>query len=158
MGVKIAAAMGAHVTVLSTSEVKKKNALGLGANDFLVVKDPAQMAAAANSFDLILNTISGSHNYNTYLNMLRRDGTMVLLGLPAPQEVAAFTLVPKRRRLAGSLIGGINETQEMLDFCAEHELAADVEVIPMSQINEAFARLVKGDVKYRFVIDMKSLK
>ena len=158
MGVKIAAAMGADVTVLSTSENKREDAMKLGAHHFAVTKNPAQVKELQNSFDLILNTISAAHSYDQYLNFLKRDGTMVLLGLPDPQEVGAFSLVGKRRRLAGSLIGGIQETQEMLDFCAKHNLSADIEMIPMSQINEAYKRLVKNDVHYRFVIDMKSLK
>ncbi|MEQ1875173.1 MAG: NAD(P)-dependent alcohol dehydrogenase [Bdellovibrionia bacterium] len=158
MGVKIASAMGAHVTVLSTSERKQKDSLALGADEFLVTSDRAKMYAQRNSFDLILNTISAAHDYNLYLDLLRRDGTMVLVGLPGAQPVSAFSLVNNRRSLAGSPIGGIAETQEMLDFCAKHELAADVEVIPMQKINDAFARLVKGDVKYRFVIDLQSLK
>ncbi len=158
MGVKIAVAMGADVTVLSTSESKRKDALALGAHKFVVVKDPTQLMASRGSYDLILNTISAGHDYNTYLSLLRRDGTMVLLGLPEPQPVAAFSVVGARRSLAGSLIGGLAETQEMLDFCAEHRIAADVEVIEMNQVNDAFIRLVKGDVHYRFVIDMKSMK
>ncbi len=158
MGVKFAVSMGAEVTVLSTSEKKKEDALSLGAHKFIVTKDAEQMKGARNYFDFILNTISAPHDYNEYLSLLRRDGTMVLVGLPDPQPVAAFSLVPKRRRLAGSLIGGIAETQEMLDYCAEHGIAADVEVIRMNQINEAYERMVKGDVRYRFVIDLQSLK
>jgi alcohol dehydrogenase (NADP+) len=158
MGVKIAAAMGAHVTVLSTSENKKSDALRLGAHEFVVTENSSAMHARKDSFDLILNTISAKHDYNLYLNTLGRDGTMVLVGLPDAQPVSAFSLVSNRRRLAGSPIGGLAETQKMLNFCAEHKLAADIEVIPMQKINEAFTRLVKGDVKYRFVIDLKSLK
>jgi alcohol dehydrogenase (NADP+) len=158
MGVKIAAAMGADVTVLSTSENKREDAMKLGAHHFAVTKNPVHLSEMQNSFDLILNTISAAHSYDQYLSLLKRDGTMVLLGLPAPQKLGAFSLVGKRRRLAGSLIGGIPETQEMLDFCAKHKLSADIEVIPMDKINEAYKRLVKNDVHYRFVIDMKSLK
>ena len=117
------------------------------------------MAAAANSLDFILNTVGAPHDYNAYLNLLRLDGTMVLVGIPEkPQNVAAFSLVQKRRNLAGSLIGGIAETQEMLDFCAKHKIIADVEVIPIQKVNEAFERMLRSDVKYRFVIDMASLK
>jgi uncharacterized zinc-type alcohol dehydrogenase-like protein len=158
MGVKLAVAMGAKVTVLSTSERKRADALKLGAHDFLITKDADQMAKAANSFDLILNAISADHNYDAYLNLVKHDGTMVLLGVPGPQKVSAMSLLFKRKSLAGSLIGGIAETQEMLDFCSKHNIGADVEVIPMQQINEAYERMVKSDVHYRFVIDMKSLK
>ena len=158
VGVKIAAAMGAEVTVLSTSEGKRKDAEALGAHRFAVTANKQDLKALAGTFDLILDTISADHDYGLYLNMLKRDGTMVLLGLPDPQPVAAFSLIGKRRRLAGSLIGGIKETQEMLDFCAGHEISADIELIRMDQINDAYKRLVKNDVHYRFVIDMKSLK
>jgi uncharacterized zinc-type alcohol dehydrogenase-like protein len=158
MGVKLAAAMGAEVTVLSTSINKKEDALALGAHKFVVTKDEAQMKAFANYFDFILNTVSAPLDMNAYLNLLRLDGTMVLVGVPpeAPQ-VAAFNLIFKRRRLAGSLIGGITETQEMLDFCAENNIMSDVEVIPMDYINTAYERMLKSDVKYRFVIDMATL-
>lgn len=158
MAVKLAVAMGAKVTVLSTSETKRKDALKLGAHNFLITKDAKQMAQAAGSFDLILDTISADHDYDAYLNLVKHDGTMVLLGVPAPQKVSAMSLLFKRKSLAGSLIGGIAETQEMLDFCGKHNISADVEVIPMQQINEAYVRMVKGDVHYRFVIDLKSLK
>lgn len=158
MAVKLAVAMGADVTVLSTSENKRADAIKLGAHQFVVTKDPDQMKKAANSFKLILNSISATHSYDLYLSLLKKDGTMVLLGLPTPQPVGAFSLIPKRRSLAGSLIGGIAETQEMLNFCSKHNISADVEVIAMSEINEAFVRMVKGDVHYRFVIDMGSLK
>jgi alcohol dehydrogenase (NADP+) len=158
MGVKIAASLGAEVTVLSTSENKRTDALNLGAHNFIVTKDSSQMSKAAKSFDFILNTISAGHDYNAYLSTLKRDGTMVIVGLPPPQPVAGFALVGARRSLAGSLIGGIAETQEMLNYCSEHSLGAEVEVIPMEQINAAYNRLLKNDVHYRFVIDMKSLK
>lgn len=158
MGVKFAVSFGAEVTVLSTSEKKKEDALKLGAHKFINMRDEEQLRSARNDFDFILNTISAPHDYNTYLSLLRRDGTMVLVGLPEPQVVGAFSLVPKRRRLAGSLIGGIAETQEMLDYCGQHEISADVEVIRMEQINEAYERMIRGDVRYRFVIDLQSLK
>jgi uncharacterized zinc-type alcohol dehydrogenase-like protein len=158
MGVKLAKAMGAHVTVLTTSESKRKDAMDLGATEVVVTKDQAQAEKAKGSFDLILNTISANHDYNMYLNFLKRDGAMVLLGLPEPQSVAAGNVIMKRRSLAGSLIGGIAETQEMLNFCSEHGISADIETIAMKDINEAFVRMVKGDVHYRFVIDLKSLK
>lgn len=158
MGVKFAVSMGATVTVLSTSENKRKDAMALGAHEFLVTRDEKQMKDATNSFDFILNTISAAHDYNVYLNLLKRDGTMVLVGLPDPQEVAAFSLVLKRRSLAGSLIGGIPETQEMLNYCHDHGIASDVEIIRMDQINQAYERLIRGDVHYRFVIDMSSLR
>lgn len=158
MGVKLAVAMGADVTVLSTSESKRADALDLGAHHFVSMKNPDQVKAVTNHFDLILNTISADHDYNTYLNLLKRDGTMVLLGVPGPQQVSAQSVIHKRRRLAGSLIGGIKETQEMLDFCGQHGITSDVEMIKMDQINDAYKRLVKNDVRYRFVIDMKSIK
>lgn len=158
MAVKLASSMGARVTVLSTSPTKKNDALALGASRFVVVKNEVEVAEVLNSFNLIIDTVSAPHDYNQYLSMLKRDGTMVLLGLPEPQKVAAFALVPRRRRLAGSLIGGIGETQEMLNFCAEKGVAADVEVIAMDQINEAYERMLRGDVHYRFVIDLQSLK
>jgi uncharacterized zinc-type alcohol dehydrogenase-like protein len=158
MGVKLAAALGADDTVLSTSDNKKADALKLGAHNFANTKNVDTLKALRGSFDLILNTVSAAHDYNLYLNLLRRDGTMVLLGIPGPQPVAAFSVIGKRRSLAGSLIGGIAETQEMLNYCSEHGLSSDVEVIPMQQINEAYVRMVKGDVHYRFVIDLQSLK
>ncbi len=158
MAVKLAAALGAQVTVLSTSPSKEKDAKALGAHRFVVTKDPAQLKAVRSSFDLIINTVSAPLELNTYVSLLNRDGTMVLLGVPpeAP-TLQAFALIGGRRRIAGSLIGGIVETQEMLDFCGAHELGADVEVIPMAKINEAYERMLKGDVHYRFVIDLKTL-
>jgi uncharacterized zinc-type alcohol dehydrogenase-like protein len=158
MAVKLAASMGAEVTVLSTSASKKTDAEKLGAHNFVVVSDPEQIKTIAGTLDFIINTISAQHEYNFYLQMLKLDGTMVLLGVPpeAPQ-VAAFNLIMKRRRLAGSLIGGIKETQEMLDYCAEHGITSDVEIINIDYINEAYERMIKGDVRYRFVIDMASL-
>jgi uncharacterized zinc-type alcohol dehydrogenase-like protein len=158
MAVKIGVAMGAEVTVLSTSEGKRDDAKKLGAHDFAVTKDPADLRRVMNRFDLILNTISAEHDYNQYLNMLKRDGTMVLLGLPGPQPVAAFSLVPQRKNLAGSMIGGIAETQEMLNFCSEHGITPEIEMIKMGEINDAFKRLLKNDVHYRFVIDMATLQ
>ena len=156
--VKLAHALGAHVTVLSHSPNKRDDALRLGADDFIATKDESAFKENAGRFDLIFDAVSAQHDYNAYLNLLKRDGTMVLLGLPDPSPLAAALLVFKRRKLAGSLIGGIRETQEMLDFCAEHGVAADVEVIPIDKVNEAFERMLKGDVRYRFVIDMASLK
>lgn len=158
MGVKIAKAMGAHVTVLSHSPSKKDDALRLGADDFLSTKDEKVFTEKANSFDFILNTISANHDYNAYLGLLKRDCTMVLVGVPDPQPLSAFSLIMNRRRLAGSMIGGIKETQEMLDFCARHNIASDIELIKIDQINDAYERMIKGDVRYRFVIDTKSLQ
>ncbi|HXG79421.1 MAG TPA: NAD(P)-dependent alcohol dehydrogenase [Methyloceanibacter sp.] len=158
MGVKFGHAMGAHVTVLSHSPSKRNDALALGADDFLVTKDEAAFQENAERFDFLLDTVSATHDYNAYLNLLRRDGVMVLVGAPDPTPLSAFPLIMKRRRLAGSLIGGIRETQEMLDFCAAHDVAADVEVIPIQEINRAYERMLKSDVRYRFVIDLASLK
>jgi len=158
MTVKLAHALGAHVTVLSHSPNKRDDALRLGADDFIATKDESAFKENAGRFDFIFDTVSAQHDYNAYLNLLKRDGTMVLLGLPDPSPLVAALLVFKRRKLAGSLIGGIRETQEMLDFCAKHGVAADVEVIPIDKVNEAFERMLKGDVRYRFVIDMASLK
>ena len=158
MAVKFATAMGAEVTVLSTSPNKEADAKELGAHKFVVTKDKEAMKAIRNTFDFIINTVSAPLDLNLYLGLLRLDGTMVLLGVPpeAP-TVNAFNLIAKRRRLAGSLIGGIKETQEMLDYCAEHNIMSDVEVIPMADINTAYDRMIKGDVHYRFVIDMATL-
>jgi uncharacterized zinc-type alcohol dehydrogenase-like protein len=159
MGVKLAKAMGAKVTVLSHSPGKREDALRLGADDFLATNDPAVFEKNAGRFDFILDTVSAKHDYNAYLGLLRRDGTMVLVGAPEePAPLAAMQLLSKRRRLAGSAIGGIRETQEMLDFCARHGIASDVEVIPIQRINEAYERTVRSDVKYRFVIDTASLR
>ncbi|MBA2628268.1 MAG: NAD(P)-dependent alcohol dehydrogenase [Gemmatimonadales bacterium] len=159
MGVKIAAAMGATVTVLSTSASKEQDARKLGAHEFAVTKDPATMERLANHFDVILDTISADHDVASYMNLLRRDGVMVLVGVPTkPAEVHAFTFIMKRRSLAGSLIGGIRETQEMLDFCAQHDITSDIEVINIQDLDTAYERTIKGDVRYRFVIDMQSLK
>jgi uncharacterized zinc-type alcohol dehydrogenase-like protein len=150
--------MGTKVTVLSHSPGKREDALRLGADDFIATRDASVFEKNAGRFDFILDTVSAQHDYNMYLNLLRRDGTMTLVGLPDPTLLAASPLIARRRRLAGSNIGGIRETQEMLDFCAQHGVASDVEVIPIQRINEAYERTVKSDVRYRFVIDMVSLK
>jgi uncharacterized zinc-type alcohol dehydrogenase-like protein len=157
MGVKLAKAMGAEVTVLSHSPGKEADAPSLGADEFLVTSDPSVYNANARRFDFILDTVSAAHDYNAYLNTLRRDGTMILVGMPDPTPLAASRLVAKRRKLTGSLIGGIRETQEMLDFCATHRVAADIELIPIQQINEAYERMLRSDIRYRFVIDIASL-
>ncbi|HVI75135.1 MAG TPA: NAD(P)-dependent alcohol dehydrogenase [Anaeromyxobacteraceae bacterium] len=158
MAVKLAAAMGAEVTMLSTSRRKEADARRLGAHEFGLTSDGSTFKKLANRFDLIVDTISAPHDYDAYLRMVKGDGTMVLLGVP-PQAtpVHAFSLIGGRKSLAGSLIGGIAETQEMLDFCAQHRITADVEVIPVQQVNEAYERMMKGDVRYRFSIDAKSL-
>ncbi len=159
MAVKLAAALGAEVTMLSTSRAKEADARRLGAHEFGLTSEKATFKRLAGRFDLIVDTISAPHDYNAYLGMVAIDGTMVLLGVPpAPTPVHAFSLIPGRKSLAGSLIGGIAETQEMLDFCAEHRIGADVEVIPIQKINEAYERLLRSDVKYRFSIDMSSLR
>jgi uncharacterized zinc-type alcohol dehydrogenase-like protein len=159
MGVKIARALGARVVVFTTSPGKAEDAARLGAHDVVVSKDAAQMRKQQGSFDFILDTVSAAHDLNAYLGLLKRDGTLTLVGAPAaPLPIAAFGLLFRRRRLAGSLIGGLPETQEMLDFCAEHGVTADIELLPVQKVNEAFERLAKGDVKYRFVLDLASLK
>jgi uncharacterized zinc-type alcohol dehydrogenase-like protein len=158
MGVKLAAAMGAEVTVFSTSKEKEQDARQLGAHNFVVTKDPQNLAPLTAKLDFILDTVSAPHDLNMYLNLLRMDGTMVLVGLPEkPTELNAFSVVTNRRRLAGSSIGGIRETQEMLDYCAEQNITSDVEVIPIQRIAEAYERTIKGDVRYRFVIDLQTL-
>ncbi|WP_324672203.1 NAD(P)-dependent alcohol dehydrogenase [Hymenobacter sp. GOD-10R] len=158
MAVKLAAAMGAEVTVLSTSPNKEADAKELGAHKFVVTKDEEQLKSVTNYFDFIINTVSAQLDLATYVNLLRRDGTMILLGVPteAP-HIHAFNLISNRRRIAGSLIGGIAETQEMLDFCAEHNIMSDIELINIADINDAYERMLKGDVKYRFVIDIATL-
>jgi uncharacterized zinc-type alcohol dehydrogenase-like protein len=154
MAVKLAAAMGAEVTMLSTSRSKEADAKRLGAHHFALTSDKATFKRLGNHFDLVLDTISAPHDYDAYLGMLRVDGAMVLLGVPPqPTPVHAFSLIGGRRTLAGSLIGGIAETQEMLDFCAQKKIVADVEVIPAAKINEAYERMMKNDVRYRFSID-----
>lgn len=159
MAVKFAASFGAEVTMLSTSRSKEADAKKLGAHHFALTTDPETMNGLQNHFDFILNTVSAQHEYGTYLNLLRTNGTMIVVGVPpTPSEVPAFNLIMKRRSIMGSLIGGIKETQEMLDYCAEHNIVSDVEVIPVQQVNEAYERMLKGDVRYRFVIDIASLK
>jgi uncharacterized zinc-type alcohol dehydrogenase-like protein len=159
MGVKLAASLGAEVTVLSTSSSKKSDSLRLGAHNFVLTTDDAQSKAVDNQFDFVLNTLSATHDYNTYLAMLKTGGTMVCVGLPSePIQVPAMNIVFTRKCIAGSLIGGLPETQEMLDYCAAHSITADVEVIPVQQVNAAYERMLKNDVKYRFVIDTASLK
>jgi uncharacterized zinc-type alcohol dehydrogenase-like protein len=159
MGVKFARAFGAHVVVFTTSPGKKEDALRLGADEVVVSRNANEMQKHAGSFDFILDCVSAEHDINAYLNLLRLDGTLTLVGAPAkPLAVAAFGLIMGRRSLAGSAIGGLPETQEMLDFCSKHNITADVEVIPIQKVNEAYERLLKSDVKYRFSIDMASLK
>jgi len=159
MGVKFAKAMGAHVVMITTSESKGADAKKLGADEVLISKDNTQMEAHKNSFDFLLNTIPVKHDANPYLNLLKLDKTMCIVGAIEPIEaVNGDLLVMKRKNLAGSLIGGIKETQEMLDFCGEHNIVSDVEVIDIQTINTAYERMMKSDVKYRFVIDIKSLK
>ncbi|VXC99602.1 putative oxidoreductase, Zn-dependent and NAD(P)-binding [Pseudomonas sp. 8Z] len=160
MGVKIAAAMGAHVVLFTTSPNKREDALRLGASEVVVSKNAEEMAAHAISFDFILNTVAAPHDLNPFLNLLKRDATLCLVGAPDSPHPATdvFGLIFKRRRIAGSLIGGIAETQEMLDFCAQHNIVSDIEMIAMQDINQAYERMLKSDVKYRFVIDMASLQ
>ncbi len=158
MGVKIAKAMGAKVTVVSHSSSKRNDALSLGADDFIATLDENAFTENAKRFDFILDTVSAKHDYNSYLNMLRRNGRMVLIGIPEPTVISAVPLIFQRRSLSGTLIGGIRETQEMLDFCSQHGVLSDVEVIPIQKINEAYERVLKSDVHYRFVIDIASLK
>jgi uncharacterized zinc-type alcohol dehydrogenase-like protein len=159
MGVKFAHAMGAHVVVFTTSPDKKEDALRLGADEVVISRNHDEMQQHTGSFDFILDTVSAAHDINAYLNLLRLDGNLTLVGAPPkPLEVAAFSLIMGRHTLSGSNIGGIAETQEMLDFCGEHNITADVEVIPIQKVNEAYDRLLKSDVKYRFSIDMASLK
>ncbi|WP_437931269.1 NAD(P)-dependent alcohol dehydrogenase [Sorangium sp. So ce291] len=158
MAVKLAASMGAEVTVLSTSRAKEADARRMGASAFEVTKDEATFQKLAGRFNLLIDTISAPHDYNAYLGMLRPHGAMVLVGVPPEATpVAAFSLIAGNKRLAGSMIGGIAETQEMLDYCAEHKIVSDIEIIPVQQINAAYERMVRGDVRYRFVIDSASL-
>lgn len=159
MGVKFARAFGAHVVLFTTSPNKKADALRLGADEVVLSSDPAQMKAHANSFDFILDAVSAEHDLNAYLALLKRDATLAVVGVPEkPFSVAAFSVIIGRKSLAGSAIGGLAETQEMLDFCGKHGITSDIEMIRMDQINEAYERMLKSDVKYRFVIDMASLK
>lgn len=159
MGVKLARAMGAHVIVFSHTDKKKQDALRLGAHEVVVSSNRDEMAAHRGKLDFILDTVSAQHDLNAYLRLLRRDGHLVLVGGPEkPLEVQAFALIARRRSFSGSMIGGIQETQEMLDFCGQHGIASDIELIPIQQVNEAYERMLKGDVRYRFVIDLKSLR
>jgi uncharacterized zinc-type alcohol dehydrogenase-like protein len=159
MALKLAKAMGAHVIAFTTSTSKFDEAKRLGADEVVLSKDAEQMAAYQGKLHFILDAVSAEHDINAYLNLLRVDGSLVLVGAPeGPLPIAAFSLIGGRRSFAGSAIGGIAETQEMLDFCGEHNITADIEMIDMQQINEAYDRLVKGDIRYRFVIDMASLK
>ena len=159
MAVKLAHAFGAHVAVFTTSPGKKDDALRLGADEVVISRNANEMQKHAGSFDFILDAVSADHDIGSYINLLARDGNLTLVGAPAkPLAVTAFSLIMGRRSLSGSAIGGIAETQEMLDFCGKHNITSDVEVIPMQKVNEAYERLVKSDVKYRFSIDMASLK
>jgi uncharacterized zinc-type alcohol dehydrogenase-like protein len=159
MGVKLAKAFGARVVVFTTSPGKAKDARRLGASEVVVSTNPEEMKKHANSFHFILDTVSAKHDINAYLELLRRDATLTQVGAPPqPLEVNVFHLIIKRRAFTGSLIGGIAETQEMLNFCGKHGIVSDIEMIPIQKINEAYERLLKNDVKYRFVIDMASLK
>jgi uncharacterized zinc-type alcohol dehydrogenase-like protein len=159
MGVKFAHALGAHVVVFTTSPNKKEDALRLGAHEVVVSRSADEMQKHNESFDFILDTVSGDHDINAYINLLHRDGNLTIVGAPPkPLGVSAFSLIMRRRSFSGSNIGGIAETQEMLNFCGEHNITADVEVIPIQKVNEAYERLLKSDVKYRFSIDMASLK
>jgi uncharacterized zinc-type alcohol dehydrogenase-like protein len=158
MAVKLAASMGAEVTVLSTSPGKKEDAQRLGAHAFCLTSDAGQRARLTNSFDVIVNTVAAAHDIGTFLEMLDRNGTMVLVGVsPTPFQLPAAPLVLRGRRIAGSLIGGIRETQEMLDYCGQHGVTSDIEQIPVTAIDQAYERTVRGDVRYRFVIDLASL-
>jgi uncharacterized zinc-type alcohol dehydrogenase-like protein len=159
MAVKFAHAFGAHVVVFTTSPNKTEDALRLGADEVVVSRNADEMQKHTGSFDFILDTVSAKHDINAYLNLLHTDGNITLVGAPEkPLDIAAFSLIMGRRSLSGSSIGGIPETQEMLDFCGQHNITADVEVVPIQKVNEAYDRLLKSDVKYRFVIDMASLK
>jgi alcohol dehydrogenase (NADP+) len=159
MAVKFAHALGAHVAVFTTSPNKKEDALRLGADEVVVSRNTDQMRKHAGSFDFILDAVSAEHDINAYIELLRRDGNITIIGgVDKPHAVSAFGLLFKRRSLSGSLIGGIDETQEMLDFCGKHNITADVEVIPMHKVNDAYERLSRADVKYRFSIDIASLK
>ncbi len=159
MGVKIDAAMGAHVVLFTTSADKREDALRLGAHEVVLSRNEDEMAAQTGRLDFILNTVAAPHDLDAFLSLLKLDGTMTLVGAPATPHPSPsiFNLIMRRRRIAGSLIGGIRETQEMLDYCAEHNITSDVEIIPIQEIGAAYERTIKGDVRYRFVIDMKSL-
>ncbi len=159
MGVKFAHALGAHVVVFTTSPSKKEDALRLGADEVVISRNEDEMRKHAGSFDFILDAVSAEHDINAYIELLGRDGNITMVGAPdKPFSVPVFGLIFKRRSLSGSPIGGIPETQEMLNFCGEHDICADVEVIPIQKVNEAYERLLRSDVKYRFSIDMASLK
>ena len=158
MGVKLAVSMGAEVTMLSHSASKEADAKRLGAHKFVLTSNAEQTKAVTGYFDFILNTVSAEHDYNFYLGLLRTNGTMVCVGVPpTPAQVPALNLIFGRKSIGGSLIGGLAETQEMLDYCAANNIVSDVEVIAMKDINEAYERMLKGDVRYRFVIDMATL-
>lgn len=159
MAVKFANAFGANVVLFTTSANKTDDALRLGAHEVVISKNQSEMQKQLGTFDFILDTVSAAHDLNAYIDLLKRDGTITLVGAPEfPLPVAAFNLIARRRQVAGSAIGGIRETQEMLDFCAQHGITADIELIRIQQINQAYERMLKSDVKYRFVIDIKSLK
>jgi len=159
MGVKLAKAMGAHVVVITTTPSKVDDAKRLGADEIILSTDEEQMKGYANSLHFVLDCVSAQHDVNAYLKLLKVDGTLALVGAPEhPLPIAAFSLIPARKNFAGSTIGSITETQEMLDFCGEHNIVSDIELINIKDINTAYERLLKGDVKYRFVIDMDSLK
>jgi uncharacterized zinc-type alcohol dehydrogenase-like protein len=158
MGVKFAASFGAEVTVISTSPSKEADAKRLGASRFLLSSDAAAVKSYAGYFDVILDTVSADHDYSGYLDMLTLEGKLLIVGLPSKTpEVSPFSLITKRRSIIGSMIGGMKETQEMLDYCAEHQIVSDVEVIPIQDINDAYQRMLRSDVKYRFVIDLATL-
>jgi uncharacterized zinc-type alcohol dehydrogenase-like protein len=158
MAVKIANALGTEVTVLSSSDRKRKDAERLGAADFALTSQPQTFHRFARRFDFILDTVSAQHDYNAYIDLLKTDGTLILVGAPEqPTPLKPFPLILHRRRIAGSLIGGIRETQAMLDFCAEHKIESDIEVIAIQQVNEAYERILQGDVRFRFVIDISTL-
>jgi alcohol dehydrogenase (NADP+) len=158
MAVKLAASLGSEVTVLSTSKSKEKDAKALGAHNFALTSDQSVLKSLKGKFDFILDTVSAQHDLNLYLSLLKRDGTLIVVGAPPEaQPLSHFSLIGGRKKIGGSLIGGIKETQEMLDYCAKHNIMSDVEVIPIQKINEAYQRMLKNDVKYRFVIDMASL-
>ncbi|MBO9154313.1 NAD(P)-dependent alcohol dehydrogenase [Chitinophaga sp. GCM10012297] len=159
MAVKFAASFGAEVTMLSTSPKKEADAKALGAHKFILTSDPEQVKSVRNTFDFIIDTVSAPHDYNMVQSMLRTNGIQICVGVPpTPLELYGFSLIGNRRSIAGSMIGGIPETQEMLDYCAEHNIVSDVEVIDINYVNEAYERMLKGDVRYRFVIDMSTLK
>ena len=158
MGVKLGKAMGADVTVISRSATKKEDALKMGADDFVLASDPRALRSNDRRFDFLLDTVSAAHDYNSYLQLLRTDGTMILVGLPEPTLLRPQSIIDRRLRLVGSSIGGMRETQEMLNFCAARGIESDVEVIRIQDVNEAYERTMKGDVRYRFVIDLDSLR